>query len=124
MKRSPPARLWVLLARREPVGVIFRRDPAKPVLLIKWNTRTDSFEHGQWFKGRVYERRCDLSPGGDLLTIARMTGSYTSRCTRRRNSIPISGRARSRSSEANSRPSGTIGGTWSLRRVAVSSAIA
>src|SRR5262245_32605233 len=25
MKRSPPARLWVLLARRAPVGVIIRR---------------------------------------------------------------------------------------------------
>jgi hypothetical protein len=67
MKRSPPARLWVLLASRTPVGVIFRRGPAKQVLLIKWNTRTDSFEYGQWFKGRVYEHQCDLSPAGDLL---------------------------------------------------------
>ena len=65
---TPPARLWVLLARREPAGVIFRRGPTKQVLLIKWNfRRKDSFEFGQWFKGRIYERRCDLSPGGDLL---------------------------------------------------------
>jgi hypothetical protein len=25
------------------------------------------FEVGQWFKGRIYERRCDLSPNGRLL---------------------------------------------------------
>jgi hypothetical protein len=57
----------VILARRAPVGVIFRRGPAKRVLLIRWNTETDEFETGQWLKGRIYERRCDLSPGGDML---------------------------------------------------------
>ena len=64
--KSPP-RLWVLLARNDPVGVIFRRGPSKRVLLIKWNVRKDTFEIGQWFKGRVYERRCDLSPSGEHL---------------------------------------------------------
>ena len=24
-------------------------------------------QHGQWFHGRIYERRCDLSPDGSLL---------------------------------------------------------
>jgi hypothetical protein len=28
---------------------------------------TDTFKSGQWFKGRIYERRCDLSPRGDFL---------------------------------------------------------
>jgi len=37
------------------------------VLLIKWNLETDHFEMGQWFKVRIYEKRCDLSPDGDLL---------------------------------------------------------
>jgi hypothetical protein len=37
------------------------------VLLIRWNLSDDTFDFGQWFKGRVYERRCDLSPEGDLL---------------------------------------------------------
>ncbi len=27
----------------------------------------DKIEPGQWLKGRIYERRCDLSPDGDLL---------------------------------------------------------
>lgn len=61
------ARLFILLALDAPVGVIFRRGPSGQVLLIKWNLERDTFEHGQWLKGRVYERRCDLSPDGELL---------------------------------------------------------
>jgi hypothetical protein len=60
-------RLYAILARRAPVGVIFRRGPSKQVLLIRWNLEDDTFETGQWLKGRIYERRCDLSPGGDVL---------------------------------------------------------
>jgi len=29
--------------------------------------KTDEFSEGQWFKGRIYERRCDLSPNGERL---------------------------------------------------------
>ena len=60
-------RLYAILARKKPVAVVFRRGPSKQVQLIKWNTEQDTFEYGQWFKGRIYERRCDLSPNGDLL---------------------------------------------------------
>lgn len=60
-------RLWVILAREARVGVILRRGPSRQVRLIKWNLQNDTFEPGQWFKGRVYERRCDLSPRGTLL---------------------------------------------------------
>lgn len=60
-------RIFAILASNAPVGVILRRGPSKQVLLIKWNLGTDSLECGQWFKGRIYERRCDLSPSGDLL---------------------------------------------------------
>jgi hypothetical protein len=49
------------------VGVLFRRGPSKWVRLIKWNVSDDTFEFGQWFHGRIYERRCDLSPDGRLL---------------------------------------------------------
>lgn len=61
------ARLYAILARRSPVAVLFRRGPSKQVLLIRWNTDDDSLLPGQWLKGRIYERRCDLSPDGDLL---------------------------------------------------------
>ncbi|MBD7924463.1 hypothetical protein [Xanthomonas bonasiae] len=65
--RAPATRLYALLARDARSGVIFRRGPSKQVQLIRWDLRDDSFEHGQWFKGRIYERRCDLSPSGRLL---------------------------------------------------------
>lgn len=60
-------RLYAILARKAPRAVIFRRGPSDRVLLIGWNTETDTFEIGQWLHGRIYERRCDLSPEGDLL---------------------------------------------------------
>src|ERR1700722_4523881 len=64
---KPATRLYVILARKAPLGVIFRRGPSHHVQLIKWNIERDTFEPGQWLKGRIYERRCDLSPEGDLL---------------------------------------------------------
>lgn len=66
-KQSPSTRLYVLLAREAPVGVVFRRGPSKQVLLLKWYTDQDRFEEGQWLKGRIYERRSDLSPKGEKL---------------------------------------------------------
>lgn len=66
-KGPVPARLFMIFARKSPTAVIFRRGPSKWVQLIKWNTKTDVFEPGQWFKGRIYERRSDLSPDGSLL---------------------------------------------------------
>jgi hypothetical protein len=68
MKSIPSSvRLYAILARTSPLAVIFRRGPSKSVLLLKWDTSNDTFEQGQWLKGRIYERRCDLSPGGDFL---------------------------------------------------------
>jgi hypothetical protein len=68
MKATPShVRIYAILAQKAPLAVVFRRGPSKSVLLIKWNTSNDEFEFGQWFKGRIYERRCDLSPQGDLL---------------------------------------------------------
>lgn len=64
---KPQVRLYAILARSAPFGVVFRRGPSKNVRLLGWNTLDDTFEPGQWLKGRIYERRCDLSPTGDLL---------------------------------------------------------
>jgi hypothetical protein len=62
-----PPRLFVLFARKAAKAVIFRRGPSHWVQLILWNTELDEFESGQWFHGRIYERRSDLSPDGSLL---------------------------------------------------------
>jgi hypothetical protein len=67
MANAKSTRIFVLLARSAPIGIILRRGPSKQVLIIKWHLGSDILEHGQWFHGRIYERRCDLSPSGDLL---------------------------------------------------------
>jgi hypothetical protein len=62
-----PPRLSILFAREAPVAVIFRRGPSKWVQVTKWNTADDTFEPGQWFHGKIYDKRSDLSPDGSLL---------------------------------------------------------
>jgi hypothetical protein len=57
-------RLFAILARSARRAVVFRRGPSKQVLLLAWDTGRDTFEEGQWLKGHIYERRCDLSPSG------------------------------------------------------------
>ena len=66
-KNMPPPRLHVLLAREAPVAVILKRGPTQWAQMILWDTKRDIFTPGQWFKGRVYENKCDLSPDGKLL---------------------------------------------------------
>ena len=64
---KPSTRIYAILARKAPFAVVFRRGPSKQVLTIGWNTETHEFRIGQWFEGRIYERRCDLSPSGEKL---------------------------------------------------------
>ena len=61
------SRLFALIARDAPLAVVFRRGPSKRVLLVHWDLKIDKFIEGQWFNGRIYERRCDLSPSGKRL---------------------------------------------------------
>ncbi|MFA6209498.1 MAG: hypothetical protein WCT03_25485 [Candidatus Obscuribacterales bacterium] len=67
MSDKPSCSLYAILARESPWAVIFRRGPSRFVQLIRWNTKTDKFDHGQWFRGRIYERIADLSPSGNML---------------------------------------------------------
>jgi hypothetical protein len=64
MTPKVPARLFVLLARDAHVGVILRRGPSDWVEMIQWHTKNDTFREGQWFHGRIFEHRCDLSANG------------------------------------------------------------
>lgn len=59
-----PLRIHVLLAEDSREALVIRRGPTKQVQLISWQRDKDTFIAGQWFKGRIYERRCDLSPSG------------------------------------------------------------
>lgn len=73
-----PARLHVLLASEAPVGVVLRRGPSKSVCSILWNRKKDTFELGQWLRGRIYERRADISPDGRYMIYFAMNGRWTS----------------------------------------------
>ena len=58
--------LFIIPARDEPVALILRRGPTDWYHLIQWDTRRDTFTHGAWMKGRIYEEKCDLSTDGRL----------------------------------------------------------
>ncbi|MBB3952927.1 hypothetical protein [Aureimonas jatrophae] len=60
-------RLYAIIARDAPVAVVFRRGPSDHVQMLRWDLSSDTVVPGQWFAGRIYERRCDLSPSGKLL---------------------------------------------------------
>ncbi len=72
-----PTRLHVLLARDTPIGLVIRRGPSKSVATILWNRDTDDFQVGQWLKGRIYERRSDLSPDGRYFIYFAMNGKWS-----------------------------------------------
>jgi len=63
---TAPCRLAVFLAHGTHLGVVLRRGPSAWAQLAVWDRRTDHFTPGQWFHGRVHERRCDLSTDGRL----------------------------------------------------------
>jgi len=69
-----PARLHVLLAKDARVGVVIRRGPSKSVCTVLWNRERGTFKLGQWMRGRIYERRCDLSPNGRRFIYFAMNG--------------------------------------------------
>lgn len=62
-----PARLHVLIARKANYAVVIRRGPSDKVCTIGWEMRKNKFSLGQWLKGRIYERRSDLSPDGKYM---------------------------------------------------------
>jgi hypothetical protein len=74
--------LFVVMARDAPIAVVFRRGPSSWARLILWHTDNDDFTAGAWFRGRIYEEKCDLSPDGQLFVYAAFQGcrigtSYT-----------------------------------------------
>ncbi len=61
------ARVHAILARESNRAVVFRRGPSDQVAVIGWDRGNDTFLPGQWFHGRIYEYRCDLTPDGKHL---------------------------------------------------------
>jgi len=58
--------MFVLPATNADVAVILRRGPSDWWRLTLWDTSLDRFDPGQWFHGRVYPGKCDVSPDGKL----------------------------------------------------------
>lgn len=77
MTPRPPPRLFVIVASGSPRAVVLRRGPSSWTQLILWETRGDVFTAGAWFRGRIYEDKCDLSPDGQLFLYATFQGSRT-----------------------------------------------
>jgi hypothetical protein len=73
-----PARVHPILARKANTAVIIRRGPSKSVCTMLWDRRNDTFKLGQWLRGRIYERRCDLSPDGKHFIYFAMNGKWSS----------------------------------------------
>jgi hypothetical protein len=71
-----PARVHPILARKANTAVIIRRGPSKSVCTMLWDRRNDTFKIGQWLRGRIYERRCDLSPDGKHFIYFAMNGKW------------------------------------------------
>lgn len=60
------------------MAVVIRRGPSRHTAFVGWNRSTDEFQIGQWLKGRVYERRCDISPDGKYLIYFANNGRWRS----------------------------------------------
>ena len=78
--KQVPARLHVLLAKDSPMAVLVRRGPSLQTAAIGWNRADDSFTLGQWFKGRIYHFRSDISPDGKhwiYFAMSKLARTYT-----------------------------------------------
>lgn len=73
-----PARLHVLIPKESENAIVIRRGPSKETCVLSWNTRTDEVRVSQWLKGRIYERRSDISPDGKYWIYFAMNGRWRS----------------------------------------------
>ncbi len=78
MSDTFPPRLHIVFAKEKPLAVVFRRGPSKEVCTFLWNRDKNTFQLGQWLKGRIYERRTDISPDGKYLIYFAMNGKWDS----------------------------------------------
>lgn len=73
-----PARLPVLVPSNSSNAVVIRRGPSKRTCVLSWDRETDDVNPGQWIKGRIYERRADVSPDGNVGIYFAMNGRWAS----------------------------------------------
>lgn len=76
--KTVSARVHIILARAVDTAIVIRRGPSKQTCILGWGRSTDRVQLGQWLKGRIYERRCDLSPNGRHFIYFAMNGQWAS----------------------------------------------
>lgn len=76
--QSFPARLHLLIPRNSNNGIVIRRGPSKQVCILNWDRIKNKFTVSQWLKGRIYERRSDISPSGKYWIYFAMNGKWQS----------------------------------------------
>lgn len=64
---AAPARIHLIPAKEAPYVAIIRRKPSRWFHIVRWNTETDAVEHGSWFWGSFYPKRCDVSFDGQWM---------------------------------------------------------
>jgi len=67
MSPANPARIHLLPSKGSPYVLVIRRKPSKRFHVIRWNTNTNALEHGSWFNGKLYPKRCDISFDGQWM---------------------------------------------------------
>lgn len=78
LKEEFPARIHILLASKSDKAIIIRCGPSKQTCIIGWDRKHNIFEVTQWLKGRIYERRSDISPSGQYWIYFAMNGKWSS----------------------------------------------
>ena len=71
-------RLHLLIAKNSDNGIVIRRGPSKQVFIMAWDRSRNTFTVSQWLKGRLYERRSDISPSGKYWIYFAMNGKWQS----------------------------------------------
>ena len=68
MSGPVPPRIYCVPALDAPIVAVFRRGPSNWSHVGRWNVDCLTYEPGAWLRGRIFPRRCDLSPDGRFLS--------------------------------------------------------
>jgi len=68
MTGPAPPRIYCITAAEAPIAAVFRRGPTHWSHVGQWDLAGLRYEPGAWLGGRIFPRRCDLSPDGRFLS--------------------------------------------------------
>lgn len=68
MSGAVPPRIYCVPAHDAPIVAVIRRGPTNWSHVGRWDLARLTYEPGAWFGGRIFPRRCDLSPDGRFLS--------------------------------------------------------